>query len=133
MNQRKLNNPRSESSLNVTPLADVSLSLLLGFMVITPIIFQTLSATLPQQGSAGSSQVKPDPIIEYLADRTIKLNGKQVSIEQLEERLQALLPAAAEGSVRKVMFTGAGELIYDDVILLLDQLRGFGVEKIGFR
>ena len=123
---------RSESSLNVTPLADVSLSLLLGFMVITPIIFQTLSASLPQGGGAGSSQVKPDPIVEYLADRTIKLNGKEVTLEQLEERLQELLPPAAEGK-RKVMFTGAGELPYDDVIVFLDELRGFGVEKIGFR
>ena len=39
---------RAQSSINVTPLADVSLSLLLGFLVITPIIFQTLSTKLPQ-------------------------------------------------------------------------------------
>lgn len=133
MNRSKINNPRSDSSLNVTPLADVSLSLLLGFMVITPIIFQTLSATLPQGMGAGSGQMKPDPIIEYTADREIRLNGKAVTLVELEARLQELLPPADSETKRKVMFTGAGELPYDDVIILLDQLRGFGVESIGFR
>ena len=38
---------KQESSLNVTPMADVSLSLLLGFLVITPIILETLSTKLP--------------------------------------------------------------------------------------
>ena len=131
MNRSKIKRPSYESSVNITPLADVSLSLLLGFMVITPIIFQTLSATLPQGGGAGSSQVKPDPIVEYLADHTIKLNGKEVTMPQLKERLGELLPPEAEK--RKVMFTGAGELPYDDVIVFLDSLRGYGVEKIGFR
>ena len=132
MNQSKIKNPRSESSLNVTPLADVSLSLLLGFMVITPIIFQTLSATLPQGVGAGSGQVKPDPIVEYTAEKKILLNGKDVSLQQLEEKIQEFFPPGADVK-RKVVFVGAGELPYDDVIVLLDQLRGFGVESIGFR
>lgn len=132
MNKGKINNPRSDSSLNVTPLADVSLSLLLGFMVITPIIFQTLSATLPQGAGVGSGQIKPDPIVEYTAEKKIKLNGKEVTMEELEQKLEEFFPPEAEVK-RKVVFTGAGELAYDDIILFLDQLRGFGVESIGFR
>ena len=132
MNQSKIKNPRSESSLNVTPLADVSLSLLLGFMVITPIIFQTLSATLPQGMGAGSAQVKPDPIVEYTAEKKILLNSKEVTLQQLEAKLQEFFPPGSEAK-RKVEFIGSGELPYNDVIVLLDQLRGYGVESIGFR
>ena len=123
---------RSESSINVTPLADVSLSLLLGFMVITPIIFQTLSATLPQGAGAASGQVKPDPIVEYTADRRILLDSKEVTMEELLRRIEEL-HRPGSGAKRKVMFTGAGELPYDEIITFLDQLREHGVETIGIR
>lgn len=121
---------RSESSINVTPLADVSLSLLLGFMVITPIIFQTLSATLPQGAGAASGQVKPDPIVEYTADRRILLDTKEVTMEELLRKIE-VLHQPGSGGKRKVMFTGAGELPYDEIITFLDQLREHGVETIG--
>ena len=123
---------RSESSINVTPLADVSLSLLLGFMVITPIIFQTLSATLPQGAGAASGQVKPDPIVEYTADRRILLDTKEVTMEELLRKIDELHPPGSRAK-RKVMFTGSGELPYDEIITFLDQLREHGVETIGIR
>ena len=125
-------NSRSESSLNVTPLADVSLSLLLGFMVITPIIFQTLSATLPQGAGVASGKAKPDPLIEYTATRQILLNGKETTLEELPERLEEFFPAAGSQG-RKIMFTGSGELPYADIVTLLDALRSFGIDKIGIR
>jgi len=132
MNRNKTESPRSESSLNVTPLADVSLSLLLGFMVITPIIFQTLSATLPQGAGIGSGQIKQDPIVEFTAEKKIRLDGKEVTMEELEKKLDEFFPPGSERK-RKVMFTGAGELPYDDIVVFLDELRGFGVESIGIR
>jgi len=132
MSARRLTGSQFESSLNVTPLADVSLSLLLGFMVITPIIFQTLSATLPQGSGAGSGQIKQDPIVQYTADRRILLDGKEVTREELQSKLREYFPPGFEGK-RKVMFSGAGELLYDDIIVFLDELRAYGVETIGIR
>lgn len=123
---------RSESSINVTPLADVSLSLLLGFMVITPIIFQTLSATLPQGAGTASGQVKPDPIVEYTADRRILLDTKEVTMEELLRKIDVLFPPGSKAR-RKVMFTGSGDLPYEEIIVFLDQLREHGVETIGIR
>ncbi|HIG52376.1 MAG TPA: protein TolR, partial [Candidatus Handelsmanbacteria bacterium] len=54
---------RLESEINVTPMGDVSLSLLLGFLVITPIIIETMPTTLPQGGGVASGQVKQDPVL----------------------------------------------------------------------
>ena len=54
---------RLESEINVTPMGDVSLSLLLGFLVITPIIIETMSTSLPQGGGVASGQVKQDPVL----------------------------------------------------------------------
>ncbi len=132
MSTRKLRNPRSSSSLNMTPLADVSLSLLLGFMVITPIIFQTLSAELPAGAGVGSGQIQQDPIIEYTAEQKILLNGDEVTMEELRERLDEFFPPGTDRQ-RKVMFTGSGELVYDEVVAFLDFLREYGIETIGIR
>ncbi len=132
MNRRRVRLTRLESSLNVTSLADVCLSLLLGFMVITPIVFQTLKATLPQGAGGGSGEVQPDPIVDYTAEKKIFLNGKEVTLEELKKKLDEFFPVGS-GRKRKVMFSASGELLYDEVIVLLDELRGYGVESIGFR
>jgi biopolymer transport protein ExbD len=121
-----------ESTINVTPMGDVSLSLLLGFLVITPIILETMSATLPQGGGAAAGQVKQDPIIVLNADGEILVNGKAVTREELPDELVTLFPEGMQGE-RKVMFTGSPEAPYDQVIGLLDLLKKHGVETFGIR
>lgn len=130
--RRKRNISRIESSINVTPMGDVSLSLLLGFLVITPIILETMSATLPQGGGVASGQVKPDPVIALDKDAKILVDGKEVSREDLPAKLRELFP---EGALieRKVMFTGSEEVPYLEVIALLDLLKENGIETFGIR
>jgi len=123
---------RLESSVNVTPMADVSLSLLLGFLVITPIIIETMSANLPQGGGVSSGQTKQDPLVVYTAEQKLLIDGKEITMEELPAKIEELFPS---GSLveRKVMFTGAGEVSYDDIIAVLDRLRDLGVETFGIR
>ena len=118
--------------MNATPLADVSLSLLLGFLVITPIILQTLATQLPQAGGVASGQVRQDPRVVLTAEGKILINDKKVSEEELPSKLEALFPAEADVE-RRVVFTGSGEVPYRDVIGLLDLLKENGVEIIGIR
>ena len=132
MARRKRRTSKIESSINVTPMGDVSLSLLLGYLVITPIVIQTLSATLPQGGGVASAQAKPDPIVVLTAEGKILINDQEVTREGVPARLAELFPEGAVGE-RKVMFTGAPEVSYDDVISLIDLLRGNGVEEFGIR
>jgi biopolymer transport protein ExbD/biopolymer transport protein TolR len=126
---KRLSKP--ESSLNVTPMADVSLSLLLGFLVITPIILETLSAKLPQGAGAAAGQVKQDPVIELTAQSEILFDGKEITREELPAKLDEHFPQ--KYLERKVMFTGSGEVLYEDVVDLLDLLKGLGVATIGIR
>ena len=122
-----------ESGINITPLGDVSLSLLLGFLVITPIITETLSTTLPQAGSGvASGAVKQDPVVVLTAEGTILVNGKEVEEEALPAKLGELFPEGSDQE-RKVMFTGSGEVPYRDIIRLLDLLKVNGVQAIGIR
>lgn len=123
---------RLESSINVTPMGDVSLSLLLGFLVITPILIETMSANLPQGGGMSSGQAKQDPLVVYTADRQLLIDGKEVAMEDLPARILELFPPGSAGE-RKVLFTGAGEVPYEDIIAVLDRLRELGVETIGMR
>ncbi len=123
---------RVESSMNATPLADVSLSLLLGFLVITPIILQTLATKLPQAGGVASGQVRQDPRVVLTAEGEILINDQEVSEEELPARLEELFPPEADVE-RRVVFTGSGEVPYRDVIGLLDLLKENGVETIGIR
>jgi len=131
--RRSRKSNRAQSAINITPLGDVSLSLLLGFLVITPIIIETMATTLPQEGTGVSAgAVRQDPIVVLTAEGQILLNGKEVSEQELPAELNELLPPGME-SERKVMFTGAGDIAYRDVIHLLDVMRKNGVEAIGIR
>ena len=119
--------------MNVIPLGDVSLSLLLGFLVITPIITDTMSATLPQEGSGvATGAVKQDPVVVLTAEGTILINGKEALEEELPAKLSEFFPEGSKAD-RKVMFTGSGEVPYRDVIRLVDLLKINGVEAIGIR
>lgn len=123
---------RLQSSINVTPMGDVSLCLLLGFLVITPILLESLSATLPQAGGVSSAQAKPDPIISLTGEGKVLIDGTEVSDEELPAKLAVLFPSEAMVE-RKVMFQGAGEVPYQDVVGLLDRLKELGVETFGIR
>lgn len=124
---------RADSAINVTPLGDVSLCLLLGFLVITPILTETMGATLPQEGSGvAAGAVRQDPIVVLTAAGEILVNGKEVAEQDLSMTLAELLPEGMAGE-RKVLFTGAGEVAYRDVIHLLDVLRRNGVQAVGIR
>ena len=124
---------RLSSDINVTPLADISLSLLLGFLVITPIIIETLSAVVPGSGvGVPTGRVKQDVVVVLTSEANILVNGKETPEEELSAKLEEIFPPGSDVE-RKVMFTGAGEVEYDRVIHLLDLLKEHGIEVIGIR
>ena len=133
MPRRKRTSIKPVSMINITPLGDVSLSLLLGFLVITPIIIETLSAALPRSGTGPSTgRVKQDVVVVLTGEHKILVNGTEVPDVELPTKLRELFPPGSDVE-RKVMFTGAGEASYDEVIHLMDVLRESGVETIGIR
>src|SRR3954465_2343008 len=123
----KKKGPRGE--INVTPLIDVVLVLLIIFMVLTPSMLKHLTATVPRKAADATPPPPGDApvMIEYTAKRELTLNGESIAPEALHDRLAARLRADS----RKVVFFKADdEAPYGEVVHLMDLARGAGADTL---
>ena len=115
--------------INVTPLIDVVMVLLIVFMLL-PSRTVGLESELPQPPPENSLAV-PNPqdlVLSIRKDRSIDINSQPVPLEQLEDRLKTLFAARPNG----VLFlSGAPELDFEDVATVIDKAHGAGVARIG--
>lgn len=121
------------SDINVTPLADVTLSLLILFLVITPLILYSFTADLPRADRGGvAGQVEQEVVVKVTDDNVIQLNGKEMSEEEFAEGLLELFPTETSRE-RKVIFDGGRKARYEKVVRVMDILRKQGIEAVGVR
>jgi biopolymer transport protein ExbD len=124
---------RLESDLNITPLIDVLIVLMVFFLVITPIILYSFNANLPQAGAAASAWKEEEELIVTLTDNnTIQVNGVEVTEEGLVKRIEEFYPADSERE-RKAIFNGSKKANYERVIQVMDILKKNSIETIGIR
>ena len=118
-----------KSDINVTPLIDVVLVLLIIFMVLTPSMLKHLPMTVPEKSEENTPAMPPDSVIfvEYTAKRELTINSESVAIEGLAVKLSERLKQRRQ---KVVFFKAEDQAPYGEVVRLLDIARGSGAETL---
>jgi TolR protein len=118
-----------KSDINVTPLVDVMLVLLIIMMVVAPMLNQGVAVKLPKaQNSESKPQSAEQTVIAIAANRSMYLNAKPVQEQELATRINEAL----ENKAQKIVLIQADEEVeYGAVMAAMDQLRQAGIEDIG--
>ena len=118
-----------KSDINVTPLCDVMLVLLIIMMIIAPMLQQGVSVTLPKAtNTVDKPEVQGQTVIAIGRDRQMYLNAKAVGEGELGTKVSEYL----ENQKDKVVLIKADvETEYSAVMAALDQLHQAGIEDIG--
>jgi biopolymer transport protein ExbD len=118
-----------KSDINVTPLVDVMLVLLIIMMIVAPLLQQGVSLTLPKASNSGEKpETQDQTVLAITARKEYYVNSKQVAKEQLAQRVTEVL----ESKGQKIVIIKADvDAEYGTVMEAMDALRAAGIEDLG--
>jgi biopolymer transport protein ExbD/biopolymer transport protein TolR len=121
------------SEINITPLVDVVLVLLIIFMVVTPLLEKDIEVRVPDQDdlSKPPDEIPPDQLVVSVSkDGQISINSDHVTEAEYVEKLTRAVAAKPKGD-RLVFFTADDETNYGKLVAALDGARRSGAETLG--
>jgi biopolymer transport protein ExbD len=123
---------RPNSDINVTPLVDVVLVLLIIFMVVTPLLEKDLEVRVPSMEQVEiTAEVPPDQLVVGVSpEGKLSLNTEELTPDQYETRLARALAAKKPGD-RLVFFLADDRAPYGVLVTALDGARRAGAETLG--
>jgi len=116
------------SQINVTPLVDVMLVLLVIFMVTAPILQQGVSVNLPKVRAGALTGEDVQLVVAVTARGAVYLNDTAMSVPELQDKLRAVL---RERPDRRVFLRADVDVRYGDVMKVMSSIREAGVQHLG--
>jgi biopolymer transport protein ExbD len=121
----------SLAEINVVPLVDVMLVLLIIFMVTAPMLNQTFDVNLPvsrRSTAVADERVFVTMPLAYRQNHTVRLGEEPVRVDLLAERIRQVTDGRAD---RDVFLRGDGGILLQELVEVMDRLKEGGVEKVG--
>ena len=122
-------NDEAMSEINMTPLVDVMLVLLIIFIITVPVLTHSVKIDLPRADNT-PNEIKPETVnLSVTADAAIHWNESVITFDELEQRLQS---AATQQPQPELHLRGDKTVAYEHVIKVMAAAQRAGVHKLGF-
>jgi biopolymer transport protein TolR len=120
-------NSHRKAEMNVTPLIDVLLVLIIIFLLVTPQLSHGLKTSAPESSDERASTPRDDIVVTVLGNRTVRLNQESVALEDLDARLKTVFKNAPS----HVIFVCADkDLDFQQIAEVIDIAKGAGLERV---
>jgi biopolymer transport protein TolR len=116
------------SQINVTPLVDVMLVLLVIFMVTAPMMQQGVEVNLPKAEAKALTAKEETLVVSIEKSGRTTVNASEIPADQLTDKLNSLLAGRAK---REVFLKADSSVPYGEVVKVMAQIKGAGVERLG--